>query len=422
MFEIKSFTFKKSILLSLVLYIFLSSISYHPDPFLTMLWASLTSTFDFNIYQYIATHPEENIGMFNYNPFLYFILKIQYFIALLFSNSSYKDWLRVGTFKAVHSSNIFQYTFTTKIFVIIAVFYCAYILYKLVQKKTHNLDKAKKSVLIWLLNPITIYATALMGQNDVFAIALFLTGWYLLDFKFLLSLICFGLSIATKNYPLIWLVILISATNFKSTLKKILAYSLPILITILTFLPFVKIQAFRNEMSNSISERMFISDIDLGFEDKVIIIPTLLLLLTLVILYHNYQKITFSRKAFLVLTANLIVLGFMHFHVQWFIWLVPFWTIWILSQNKKRLSFNIFLSLIIFFSWLTILFLFKDQSLYFGIFSPISIGLQAFPNFPYIFDQLKLNWGKYNNFAHSAIASIAILSLIKSIQLNSKND
>jgi hypothetical protein len=411
-------SFKKKLIIAAVIYLFLSSISYHPDPTLTMLWASLTKPWDLNIYGYITSHPEENVGMFNYNPLLYLILKIQYFVALIVGGDGYKQWLRLDLLGAADSTQIFRYTFATKLFGVITAFYCAFILYKLIVKKTKSIKRAENAVLLWLLNPISIYAIALMGQNDVYAIALFLTAWLLLERNFIVSLIIFGLSIAVKNYPLVWLVILVSATEFKSIWQKLLSYLIPIGVSLITFLPFISNEGFRNEVINSpLSKRMFISGIEFGFGERVIIVPALLLVLMYIALFLSPKKLTFTQKAFLVFTSNLIILGFTHFHVQWMLWLVPFWIMWITDKQNSRKLVNMMLSAILFISWLLILLMYKDQSLYFGIFAPVSFGLQAYPHLPYVLDNIGVDYKQINDLAYSAIAGTGLFQLVNLINI-----
>ncbi|NMB56311.1 DUF2029 domain-containing protein [Candidatus Beckwithbacteria bacterium] len=415
--------FKQILILSAIFYIFISSVTYHPDPVLPMLWTSLLKPWQFNIYDFIVNNKLTMIvGMFNYNPFLLVLFKIQYFFAYLISGAGYKDWINIPFLKESADYNIFKYIFATKLLLILLVFYCAWIIYKLVIQYSQNKIWAERVVLFWLINPITIYSTAMIGQNDIFTLAFFLTGWLLLASNYWWSLLLFGLSIAIKNYPLVWTFILVSLTNFKKFYQKIFAYIIPVFIFVLTLLPFIKSEPFRKEIFNSaLTERLFVASIDMGFSDQVIIIPTLVIVLVIVALFYAKKKLDLSQKSFLLMTSSLLILGFMHFHVQWFLWFMPFWSIWFTnSKTSKNLQEKILLSLVIFFGWVLVLLMFADQTLYFGMFSPVSLGFLSYPDFPYILSHFGVDYIRIKNLGHSIIAGVSLWMLIKSF--NFKNE
>lgn len=415
--------FVKKIILIAIFYVLLSSITFHVDPVLPMLWVSLLKPLQFNIYDFIA-NSGSNIGMFNYNPFLYFLFKLQYLFAFIIGGSNYKNWLNQDFNKLADDYNIFRYSFATKFLIIVVVFYCAWLIYKLVKQQTNNIKRAELAVLLWLINPITIYCTAMMGQNDIFSIAFFLTGWFLFNSRYWLSLLFFGFSISVKNYPLFWSIILISATNIKNLIHKIAGYLIPVLVFIITLLPFIKSPVFREQMFvATLTDRMLIASVNLGLGDYFLIVPSLLIILIIRSITLSKFNLSFTKINFLIMSSSLIMLGLMHFHVQWYLWVIPFWVIWFSDYSKKEVLFEkMIISLLIFISWMIILLLFPDQALYFGMLSPMSSGLRSYPDFPYILTNLKFNYLKINNLAHSVLGGIGLWSLINCFQLKHEND
>lgn len=373
-----------------------------------MNWASLLKPWQINVYDFIENN-HINMGNCNYNPLLFIFIKVQYFFAYIIGGGeAYKEWLNNNFLALPENYNIFRYTFATKSFVILVTFLTSFILKKLVFQQEKNKEKSQLASLLFLLNPITIYSTAIIGQNDIYGVFLFLIGWLLFQNHRFESLIIFGLSIATKNYPLFWVVILISLTHYKNIFYKLISYAIPILISFSTILPFIFSQAFRkNVIDSSISERMFISNISIGFDESILIVPILLIIIMFLALDISNKEVAIKDKSIFLFTTTLVILAFMHFHVHWFLWIIPFRSIFIVSQQKINPN-NLIISTLILISWIIVLLLFDDQTLYFGLLSPINFNLLSYPSIPFILKHFKINYELYDNLAHSFLAGIAL--------------
>jgi hypothetical protein len=284
----------------------------------------------------------------------------------------------------------------------------------------------KQSVLaavLWWFNPIILYSGVLMGQNDVLAILPFLIAWLFLESKWILSLIFFGLAISVKNYPLIWMSLLVITDPILNWIKKFSVIIGSILVYVFTILPFIKNSVFQQQVLNStITDRFLIATINLGLGDRVIIVPILLITILIFAIKFSKAKLSLSSRSFLIMASNLVLLGFTHFHPQWFTWIIPFWAIWAVAQIKENKTVEIILmSLLVFLAWLIILLLFRDTSLYWGIFLPINPDLVNLPFLSEYLSTRNFDTVKINNLAHSVLAGVALASVIMTSQLRSSN-
>ena len=169
--------------------------------------------------------------------------------------------------------------------------------------------------------------------------------------------------------------------------------------------PFLKLPYFREEVLYSgLSVRMFDGAIDIGLGDKLLIVPTLLVLVTLIGISKKSGE-NLKKVGLILLSSTLVILGFTHFHPQWFIWLMPFAAISMAISSKR------------WWVWLTlpalagIILLFNDKFLYWGLLGPLNPNLI---NLPVISEWLQIKGvdiGLLNNLCHSIIAGIAGYSL-----------
>lgn len=262
-----------------------------------------------------------------------------------------------------------------------------------------------------------MYSITMMGQNDVMAIMFFLLGWWLLAKSKIAASIIFGLSASIKMYPLIWLPFLLLPTQKLSLKEKIVVVLSSIGVYVATLAPFISNQVFRESVLNSsINDRFFVPQIDLGYSDVVYLIPLLLLIAVYgaskLVTQKDTSLVTLENQSASIMTANIILLGFSHFHPQWFTWVIPFWALWLVLQKKTTFQWTLLVSCLSLGAWAVIILLFKDAYLSQGIFVPL---YSAFSNVPIIRDLL-INKGfdvlKYNNLAHTWLAGVALGMLV----------
>ena len=410
---------KKLIFLAAVLYLFLAPITYHPDNKLVLYWAGLDHGTVWNIWNYGMQHPESGGSHFNYPPVHFYLDKLQFFCAQAIGGVGFYDWLRTVPENDGYVAQIARYSLATKFILILFGLLVGYLVYLVAKQHQATETQAKMAAALWLFNPVVIYSIPVMGQNDVMAIMFFLIGWLLLLKSKLGASIIFGLAISIKMYPLIWLLYLLASERKFSVKQKLYVFFGSVVTYVLTLLPFIANPEFQKYVLNSdINDRFLISQIDLGFSDAISIVPLLLLLALFAIISKPMLLTTrnllqsLGWQSFAVMTSCLVLLGFSHFHPQWLTWVVPFWSLWMITLDRQKALIAGSLSLSVIGVWLIIILLFSDSYLSFGLLVPLN---QTLGNIPILRDLLQvkgINVYKYNMFAHTWLAWIGTISLI----------
>ncbi|MEP7167250.1 MAG: glycosyltransferase 87 family protein [Candidatus Woesebacteria bacterium] len=404
---------RRLLLLAAFLYLFLAPLTYHNDNKLVLFWASQDNGKVWDIWKYGETNlPPER--QFNYPPLHFYLAKLQYAFAVPLGGSGYTEWLSSSDPTDPQRVELPRYMLATKFVLILAGIASGYLVYLLSKQNGFSEKRAKFAAALWLFNPITIYSIPMMGQNDVLAIVFFLFGWWLLAKRPGLTGVIVGLAASIKVYPLLWLAFLLPSAPKLSPTKKVGVFLIAIVVYGLTLFPFIHDSTFRSTVLNSdVNDRFLTPQIGIGFEQAINIIPILLGILFLSTLERKKKKeSSFGFQAFVVMTANLLLLGFTHFHPQWYTWVVPFWAIWTASlKDHKKILYSLLLALAAGICWFAVILLFQEKYLTFGM---ISILNPALFNLPIIHDFLlthKVNVGKFDNLAHSGLAGIALIAL-----------
>jgi hypothetical protein len=405
---------KRIILLAASLYLLLAPLSYHPDNKVVLKWVSSDYWKVWNIYDHtLQTYGEG--GVFNYPPVNFLFAKLQWPVSQFIGGEGFYEWLHADNESAVFDAQLYRYTFATKFSLLLISLLTGWLIYKLALIIASEKSRAQLAAMLWLFNPIVIYSVVFMGQNDVLAICLFILGWmWLIKSHLAIAVLAFGMAISTKSYPVIWLVFLLLGIKALSLTKKILVLLASLMVYQLTTIPFRLSEAFKTYVLNSgINERFFVPQINLGQDEVLYIIPLLLFILLIFTLYlRSINKINHIGIIWILFVANFLLLGFSHFHPQWFTWLVPFWAIWISSLPTKMIFKALTYSVTILGLWLMIIVLYIDKYLTWGIISPLNPQLI---NMPLIYDYLinnDFNVSKIVNSTHTAIAGVALFLFI----------
>lgn len=233
-----------------------------------------------------------------------------------------------------------------------------YILWKL-------FDSPKKSLLaltLWMFNPVSLYATYMMGQFDIIptfftTLSIYLAGRRRLQW----AALSLGFGIAFKIFPVFLIIpLVILARNYQERLKLGILALAPYLLSIIPFLPSDSFRAtalFAGQSSKSLY-----ANIPVSGGEAIILFPAFLLLFYLIIWVKKIRIDLWKMYAI----ALLLFFIFTHFHPQWLIWLTPFLIIDLVGDGFKKLI----PVLLIFFSWFGSLFFF-DPSLSIGMFAPL---------------------------------------------------
>ncbi|MDZ4728260.1 MAG: hypothetical protein SH817_19055 [Leptospira sp.] len=202
-------------------------------------------------------------------------------------------------------------------------------------------SKKKEILIFYFLSPIILYANFIHSQLDLIPTALLIFSiYFLMKAKLWQSALLFGLSFSTKFHVIAALPILLIYI-FKNYEKKFSIYYLLILLfPIFIFIcPFLDSKGFQHfVLANEQQARAY--DVYYRMGDLKLILP----IFALTILYarfFSYQKINadlflnFLGILFFVLISLIVPAP------GWFIWILPFVTIFIAKQQKK--NFNIYI-------------------------------------------------------------------------------
>ena len=415
---------KKLFLWAIFIYFLLAPLAYHPDNKVVLGWAGVEHGSVWDIWQYQSKFGDYNgSGYYNYPPTHFYLDKIQYFVAKIFAGKGFDEWLQLPATVDKDQKFLPRYSLAIKITLIIFSLIIGFIIYKIALAYSLKEKQALLAAGLWLFNPITIYSVALMGQNDVLVIAFFLLGWlcyikYIRKKRLFLTSLFLGLSISIKTVPLIWLPIFLAIFNkkeeklFENNLKIFL---LSLLVFILTLLPFIKNNIFRAYVLNGsgIGDRIFISQINLGFSESILIVPILIFLT----FFFAWKKTVLSKEKLLQFTAlslmtiNALLLSWSHFHPQWWTWTVPFWALWLVTINLKNRKFIYWLSGLAFLAWLSVVLIFQDSYLSIGLLTVLNPNLVNLPSINSLLVAKKIKVTDWNNYAHTFLAAMSIASL-----------
>lgn len=226
-----------------------------------------------------------------------------------------------------------------------------------------SLQFQRKVFIIWMFNPMTLWATAAIGQMDIYPTFFIVLALYFLKRRKLkLAALSLGFGGAIKAAPFLLLPFLLGVSNkWVNRLKLIFIAVIPYFISVI---PYLSSSEFRqNALIAPQLGKILFAQIPISGGEMVLIVPALSLLI-----YYIYFRKPRSEQDFIKysLALLLIVLTFTHFHLQWFLWLTPFLIIqvWENWKDVKLAFLGIILSLVI------MLFMF-DPSLQIKLFAPI---------------------------------------------------
>lgn len=399
---------KKILVLAALVYTILAPLTYHPDTKLTLYYASLNQGRVWDIYTYLHNNPD-NFPKFHYPPMHYWLLKGELPLVNLIGGKGIVDWLKIGSNVAFEEKNIFLYNLATKMPILLLVILSGWLIGKILLKNGYKPRTASLAMIIWLFNPITIYSAVMMGQNDILAICPFLIGLYFYYDNPFLAFLMFGWGGSVKSYPLIWAIGLAMVYPRANWYKKIGLILIPIGFYLLTLAPFIRFDYFKQDVLYSgLSERMFEAAMEIGFGDKILMVPLLLVILTIAGIRRKLGR-NLKMIGMYLATMSLVILGFSHFHPQWFMWIMPFLAIY-LATDGEWTSWIFLLPAL-----LGIILLFGDVFLYWGIVASMN---PEIINLPFLNDLLASRGvpvGMLNSLAHSVVAGISLYWLNRCI-------
>lgn len=320
----------------------------------------------FTFYDHISKLPQSDPlfriygpTFFNYPPLAYIFPSV--FMALLkpFYNFESLQTFITGMDRLFGTPEILRINFLLKVPLLVADLVFAFALLKLLG------EKGKSAFKIWLFNPLTLYASFMMGQFDLLPTALVaLSIICAVKDKKVLSVLLLGIGGAFKMFPLMFLPINILLME-KDFLKRIKLA----IIGVLPYLAFVAPYALMSPMYRQAAllthqtDKMLYMKLNLSGAEYL----SVFLLGYFLILFFAAKKefnVSFAWKfgfAFMLLFFSVT-----HYHPQWLLWLTPFIVFDLAILGRKYLwEFSGILT-----SWI-ILTAFFEPSLHIGLFTPL---------------------------------------------------
>lgn len=353
------------LLVGIVIKIFLSFSTFHPDILAFQLGGSLISSGKMlDLYE----HSLPNTAILNYPPAIYWYHGIFNFLfSLTFGSSIINDYLEVN--ETVLGEIYFNiHLLLLKIPYLILDVLAGVFLIRLFTTTKEKLV----AFMLWNFNPINLYSTYMMGQFDiipVFFTILFLV--YVYQRRWALSALALGLGMAFKVYPLFLLIPLVLLKS--QPLDRLKLFGLGIGVYILTILPYIFSSGFRSTalIANQTLKSLYAS-IAISGGASILLFPVLLIFFYLYLFYNKQDANNLWKICLMTL---LVFFVFTHHHPQWILWLSPFLIIDLIKTQFK----NLVLVMLVIMSFVGSLFFF-DPSLTVNIFSPLIPSLYNLPS------------------------------------------
>jgi hypothetical protein len=384
------------IAIAVILRIILSAVSYHSDiqhfdfAGQVLMQGHILNFYDFDKYP------------FNYPPAIYFSVGLLDGILTGFEDTTFHNNFLFSYQNALGNPELFLHLFLLKLPYFLFDFGTLYFLLKIFTEK-----REKKLVFyLWLFNPLTLYATYLIGQFDIIPVFFVTLAFYFYTKRtknwFLYSALFIGLGAAFKIYPLFLLVPL--ASVLKGWTERIQVIFIGLLCYLVPILPFLPSKGFRSSalIANQSLKSLY-SQIPISGGESIILFLGSLIFVYLVFLKNSRIDSLWTRS-FMTL---LLFFVFTHYHPQWFLWLTPFFLYEMVTNGSK----NLIAILIAFFSFFMLIFFF-DSGLSFGLFSPLTQSYSIAPSAVELFKK-----GIDLNFMRSIFQTLFVGSAVYFIYL-----
>ena len=411
----------KILILGLLIRVILMPITLHPD-----LWGHTFTAYFFayegklNVYEYMVNLPKDHPilttfsinDIFIYPPLAYFSLGFFRLAIKPFVDPNFVPFV-MSHMADLYSRNDLKLN--------IFLYKLPYIFFDLglgfmISNFFTDIVKKKKALILWILNPVTLYATFMIGQFDILPVFFVVLSFLLVaKNKPYWAMLSLGIGGSYKIFPLLFILPLafVLTSNFKQRIKYIIAGFLPF---ILIILPFMGSSAFRQMVLFSPKSQKMLF---MGFpvSGAEVLFP-FVILLCLFYFYLYYFKNKFEINNIFIFIL-LLIFSITHYHPQWFLWITPFFIIDLLKRNSKHWE----LVAILLGCWFIIIMMF-DQTLNIGLFNPLNESLSyAAPVGSFIHRYFDVNLLKSlvrSIFAGTSIFYLYILSKEDKILMNDK--
>lgn len=385
------------IIIAVTLRLLVSALLFHPDIKTIAFQTSFLRQGVSDIYNYLSIN---NASLpikeeFVYFPLTYFTIGGYQSLIAPILGSGFDSWLKdADSNSLVNNSSIFSYLVLLKLPLLVLDIMIAYLLLKFFKDS----KMGEKAFELWLFNPFTIILIYAFSNIDLYAVLLTVIAFLLLkQEKLIKASLVLGIAVAFKLYPLLFVPFLfVKAKDIK---EKVLVSLIPVLVFIVTVIPFWSKAFVNSALLSGLSTRIFSPNFVIGFGESMIIG---LFLLSVLFSYAwiNTKQINLFNY---FVVALLVLFSFSHFHVSWLLWIAPFLVILVIK--KPSLSLPILL-------WSTmamaIPLLYNDRSMTISLFRIYSNWFDLLP-IPFTVVQKFYDPYGLQSVIHSLMAGISVL-------------
>jgi hypothetical protein len=346
--------------LAVLLRLLIMPFFFHPDIKTYSYQSSFLKKGVVDIYSYLVNN-KSRLPLkeeFVYFPLAYYTLGGYQAIVSPLLGPGFDRWLSDASGNSMSTIGVYGYLFILKLPYLILDILIAFLLIQFVKKE----ENKKKIFLAWLFNPFTIFLIYIYSNIDVFPVFLsLLTLLFYKKDKYFYSGLTLGLAFCFKAYPIIMIpFIILLFKDIKVAAKFIAGLLLQILVFIL---PLWSPAFFTSAFNSGLTTRIFSTGISLGFGESIMIV-----ILSLTFLFYvSMKKIKKENVWIYYMFSILLILSFIHFHIQWILWVFPFLILAKVLKPSLTVPFYIFS-----ISAFLIVWLYFDKAMTIGILSPIN--------------------------------------------------
>lgn len=333
---------------------------FHPDIKTYHFQASFLKQGVFDIYSYLDAN-KEKLPLkeeFVYFPLTYYFLGIYQILVNPFLGDGFVNWLSDASAQANERIGVYRYLFILKLPYLFLDLSIAFLLLRFFKDELMR----KKVFTLWLFNPFSLILLYLFSNVDIIPVSLSLVSLLLVyRQKLILASLCLGIAAGFKAYPLIFLpLLLFYAKDFKQVIYMTIA---ALGIFAATIAPFWS-TAFQNAaLVSGLTTRIVFPGLSIGFGETLMVSVITIFGL----LFYGFLKKERTHILYYYLGLLLLLFSFIHFHIQWLLWLIPFVVVFLVMRERLKVVTFVLISMAF-----AIPLLYEDRSMSVGLLSVIS--------------------------------------------------
>lgn len=305
------------------------------------------------------------------------------------------DW---GTMHTENHPKIFRDLLAMKLPMLLADLLAGFMIWKMTSR-----GRRDTALVLWILNPITLYAIYGTGQFDIFPTLFVLVTVYLWGKKLeWLAYPLVGLAGGLKLFPLLLLPVFLLIDKRKP-FSKLLGFVSASLCFGLTLLPAgLSPDVVKGIFTSNLAGSMFKAGLDLG---NGAFLPISLFLYAGFLIYL-WLAATKPRPDAAIVIVLLLALGLTRFHPQWIIWPAPFMVI-MLAEGRIDGRLGLWLAA----TYLGTVMLISDKFTNWGLFKAVNNAFDSLESFRYYLDKTGIGGQAYGFFVASFLAGGAAITV-----------